>query len=64
MKLPNITHFNPQTGSLGRPFRLSGLRKHTNKIDNNIWIYSFKYIDEKGGFFELKLYPNGKVEKL
>lgn len=64
MKLPDLTHFRPQEGKLGRPFRLSGISKWTRKESNNDWIYSFKYLDEKGGFFELKIYADGKVEKL
>lgn len=63
MKLPKL-NFKPQEGKLGRPFRLSGISKHTRKERNNIWIYSFKYLDDKGGYFELKEYPNGAIEKL
>ncbi len=64
MKTPDLTHFNIQTGKLGRPFRLFALEKATNKENNNDWIYWFKYLDEKGGIFKIKIFNDGRTEKL
>ncbi len=33
-------NFEPQVGSEGKPFRLSGIAR-----DGNNWIYTFRYID-------------------
>lgn len=63
-KTPDLDHFRTQYGTLGRPFRLSGISKSTRKENNNDWIYSFKYLDEQGGFFEIKIFNNGRIEKL
>jgi hypothetical protein len=55
-------NFETQTSKLGRPFRLSGIRKNlqlppkwVNKIEKHHWIYSFIYLDERGGFFEIEV---------
>jgi hypothetical protein len=52
----------PQTGVLGRPFRLSGISKNTlvpQKFTNGIykshWTFIFKYLDEQGEFFAFKI---------
>lgn len=64
MKLPDLSHFETQYGTLGRPFRLSGIEKGSNRREANDWIYSFRYLDDQGGFFKLKIYNDGKIEKL
>lgn len=64
MKTPDLDHFRTQYGTLGRPFRLSGISKATDKYEGNDWVYSFKYLDEQGGFFEIKIFNNGRIEKL
>jgi hypothetical protein len=64
--LINQTHiflnFETQILNLGRPFRLSGTRKNLqlpekwiDKVLKNHWIYSFIYLDERGGFFEIEI---------
>lgn len=60
-----------QTSPQGRPFRCSGLRKNLqspskwiNKTECWQWIYSFKYLDEQGGFFEIEIDYNDKFVKL
>jgi hypothetical protein len=64
-------HFNTQEGTLGRPFRLSGTRKNlqlpekwVNGIVKWHWIYSFIYLDERGGFFEIEIDYNDKFVRL
>ena len=64
MKTPNLTHLNVQEGKLGRPFRMFGLEKTTDKSEGNDYIYWFKYVDDDGGIFKIKIYGNGKIEKL
>jgi hypothetical protein len=60
-----------QEGTLGRPFRLSGTRKNlqlpekwVNGIEKWHWIYSFIYLDERGGFFEIEIDYNDKFVRL
>lgn len=50
-----------QTSTLGRPFRLSGVRKNAqlpekwiDRVSKNHWVYSFIYLDAIGGFFEIE----------
>ena len=64
-------NFETQMSKLGRPFRLSGTRKNlqlpekwVDKVLKNHWIYSFIYLDEKGGFFEIEVDYNDKFLKL
>jgi hypothetical protein len=64
-------HFNIQEGNLGRPFRQSGLRKNSqlpskwiDKVERWHWVYSFKYLDERGGFFEVEIDYNNKFLRL
>lgn len=64
MKTPDLTHFNIQTGKLGRPFRLFALEKVTDKWQGNDYVYWFKYTDSEKGIFKIKVYGNGKIEKL
>jgi hypothetical protein len=63
--------FNIQYSPLNRPFRLSGTRKNlqlpekwVDKVLKNHWIHSFKYLDERGGFFEIEIDYNDKFLKL
>jgi hypothetical protein len=55
-------NFEIQISKLGREFRLSGTRKNLqitpkwiDKVEKYHWIHSFKYLDEKGGFFEIEI---------
>lgn len=56
-------HIEPQIGPSGRPFRLSGIAKNSqkpskwiNKVENWHWIYTFRYIDNLESFegFEIE----------
>lgn len=49
--------FTIETSPSGRPIRLSGIEKSElypekwiNKICKNYWVYTFRFMDEKGGF--------------
>ena len=64
MKIPDLNHFETQYGTLGRPFRLSGVSKATNRQTANDWIYSFKYLDKDGGYFSIKICADGRVVKM
>ncbi len=64
-------NFEIQQSKLQRPFRLSGTRKNLqlpekwiDKVLKNHWIYSFIYLDERGGFFEIEIDYNDKFLKL
>ena len=64
-------NFDTQISKLGRSFRQSGLKKNSqlpskwiDKVEKWHWIYSFKYLDEKGGFFEVEIDYNDKFVKL
>jgi hypothetical protein len=64
-------NFETQISKLGREFRLSGTRKNLqlpekwiDKVLKNHWIYSFIYLDERGGFFEIEVDYNDKFLKL
>jgi len=64
-------NFETQISKLGRPFRLSGVKKNlqlpekwVDKVLKNHWIYSFIYLDEQGGFFEIEIDYNDKFLKL
>jgi hypothetical protein len=64
-------NFETQTSKLGRPFRQSGLRKKNqlpskwiDKVEKWHWVYSFKYLDERGGFFEVEIDYNNKFLSL
>lgn len=64
-------NFETQISKLGRPFRLSGTRKNlqlpekwVDKVLKNHWIYSFIYLDERGGFFEIEVDYADKFLKL
>jgi hypothetical protein len=64
-------NFETQTSKLGRPFRLSGTRKNlqlpekwVDKVLKNHWIYSFIYLDEKAGIFEIEVDYNDNFLKL
>jgi hypothetical protein len=64
-------NFETQISKLGRPFRLSGTKKNLqlpekwiDKDLKNHWIHSFKYLDEKGGFFEVEIDYNDKFISL
>jgi hypothetical protein len=55
-------NFETQISKLGRPFRQSGLRKNSqlpskwiDKVEKWHWVYSFIYLDERGGFFEVEI---------
>jgi hypothetical protein len=68
---PIFLNFETQISKLGRPFRLSGTRKNlqlpekwVDKVLKNHWIHSFKYLDERGGFFEIEVDYNDKFLKL
>jgi hypothetical protein len=70
MILPKLNTFETQIGSLGRPFRQSGLKnnlqlpaKWVNKTEYWHWIYSFLYLDERAGFFEIEIDYNDKYVK-
>ena len=63
-------NFEPQTGSLGRPFRLSGTSKNLQKpskwirgVEKWCWIHSFRYLDEKGGYFNIEVDYENKYVK-
>ena len=64
-------NFETQIGTIGRPFRLSGVRKRTdipckwiNRIECYHWIYSFRYLDDQDGFFEIEIdYNNNYVKQ-
>lgn len=62
---------NTQISKLGRPFRYSGLRKNLqlqskwiNKIEKWHWIYSFIYLDEQEGFFDVEIDYNDNFVSL
>ena len=66
-------NFETQTSKLGRPFRVSGGRLNGNvpakwieshKMFMHHYIHSFKYLDEKGGFFEVEVDYNNKFVSL
>jgi phage terminase small subunit len=71
MILPNLTTLEPQVGKLGRPFRASGVQKITtiapkwvNRVEKYCWRHTFRYLDEKGGFFEIDLdHENNLIDK-
>lgn len=51
--------FTIQTSPSGRPIRLSGIEKSDlypdlwiEKSCKNYWIYTFRFMDEKGGFIK------------
>lgn len=55
-------NFETQISKLGREFRQSGLRKNSqlpakwiDRVEKWHWIYSFIYLDEVGGFFEVEI---------
>lgn len=57
-----LNSFQTQYDKNKRPFRLSGTKKNTqipnkwiDKVLKNHWIYSFIYLDEQGGFFEVEI---------
>jgi len=62
-----------QTSKLGRPFRLSGIAKNIDipskwmgNIERWNWIYTFIYLDDQGGSFNVEIdYDNNfiKLEK-
>ena len=61
-------NFEPQMGSLGRPFRLSGTKKDCTKepkfingVYKFIWTISFRYLDELDGFFAFVIGYNDEV---
>jgi len=62
--------FREQIGTLGRPFRLSGIAKNLQiapmwigKTEKYCWIYRYIYLDEKGGFFNINIDHNDKYVK-
>jgi len=64
-------NFETQISKLGRPFRLSGTKKKLQlpekwigKDLKNHWIHSFKYLDERSGFFEVEIDYNDKFISL
>jgi phage terminase small subunit len=66
--LPNLTTLYPQTGKLGRPFRNVGVERITtiapkwvNRVEKWCWRHTFRYLDEKGGFFEIDLDHENKL---
>jgi hypothetical protein len=66
-----LLNFETQISKLGRPFRLSGTRKNLqmpekwiNKVTHWHWVHSFKYLDERGGFFEIEIDYNNNFVKL
>ena len=62
MKL-NCETFDIQEGKLGRPFRLSGTEIKRNGYDRIICtITTFKYLDDKGGFFKYYQYRDGTTK--
>jgi hypothetical protein len=71
MKLPKLNTLKPQQGTLGRPFRASGVEKILSKppkwvngVEKYCWRYRFKYLDDKGGFFEIDLdWENNLIDK-
>jgi hypothetical protein len=63
--------FSTQFDKNKRPFRLSGTRMNLQLppkwIEKNIkyhWIHSFKYLDEKGGYFEIEIDYNDNFFKI
>jgi hypothetical protein len=64
-------NFETQISKLRREFRLSGTRKNLqippkwiDKVEKYHWIHSFKYLDERGGFFEIEIDYYDKFLKL
>lgn len=64
-------NFNTQLDKNNRSFRLSGTRKNlqlpekwVDKVLKNHWIYSFIYLDEQAGFFEIEVGYNNEFIKL
>lgn len=57
--MPNVTHFEPQSGKYKRDFRLSAIHKGNN---NNDWFYVFKYLDDST-FFGIQTGIGGKILK-
>lgn len=64
-------YFETQISKLGRPYRLSGIRKNLqlpskwiDKTEKYHWIYSFIYLDDQGGIFEIEIDYNNKFVKL
>jgi phage terminase small subunit len=68
MRLPKLNTLKHQQGKLGRPFRASGIEKILSKppkwingVEKYCWKYTFKYLDEKGGFFQIDIDWDGKL---
>jgi len=66
--LPNLKTLEIQEGKLGRPFRASGVQKITTiapkwvgRVEKWCWRHTFRYLDEKGGFFEIDLDHENKL---
>lgn len=54
-------NFETQMGPEGRPLRLSGIAKNLqvpekwiDKTFKNHWVYTFIYLDKKGGFIDFE----------
>jgi len=68
MILPNLETPEIQEGNLGRPFINAGVERITTiapkwigRVEKWCWRHTFRYLDEKGGFFEIDLDWNGKL---
>ena len=64
-------NFNNQLDKNNRLFRLSGTRKNLqlpskwiDKSEKRHWIYSFIYLDEQGGIFEVEIGYNNEFIRL
>lgn len=60
-----------QTSKLCRPFRLSGVAKNTyipplwiGNVERWHWIYTFIYLDDQGGIFNVEIDYNNNFLKL
>lgn len=58
-----------QISPLGRPFRMSGISlngdvKYINRKPCYSWTYTFKYLDEKGGFVSFMFDYNNQFVKM
>lgn len=67
-KIPLLNTLNPQTSPLGRPYRQISVSRDGRQPERWIgrelrscWIYTFRYIDEQGGRFEVLQDHNGNT---
>ena len=66
-----LSCLTPQISPNGRPYKQIGVRINEDmptvwvgKDKRNHWIYTFRYLDEVGGYFEIEIDEYNKFFKL